>query len=59
MINDKEFDCVAMMHASQEANRKEREGMSIQEELAYWEKIHQDALAKQRNIQAQQQTPTP
>ncbi|MHB0935923.1 MAG: hypothetical protein ACYDCO_12555 [Armatimonadota bacterium] len=45
MKKKKTFDCVEMMHKGAERIRRQVEGMTVEEELAYWrqqtEKLHQ------------------
>jgi hypothetical protein len=36
LVKRKRFDCVEMMHRAQERIRRELEGKTIREELAYW-----------------------
>jgi len=40
----KTFDCVEMMHRGAARIYKETKGMSVEEELAYWQKRHAEAL---------------
>jgi hypothetical protein len=42
----KSFDCVEMMHKGQERIRKETQGMTIEEQVAYWQR-KADALRAQ------------
>jgi len=40
----KTFDAVAMMHEGALRIYEETKGMTVDEELAYWQRRHQDAL---------------
>jgi hypothetical protein len=38
MKTNKKFDCVEMMHQGAERIRRETDGMTIEQEVAYWKK---------------------
>ncbi len=44
--NSKEFDCVEMMHQGALRIHEETKGMSMEEELAYWERKNQEIRRK-------------
>jgi hypothetical protein len=44
-MKTKAFDCVEMKHRAQERIRRELQDLSRQEELEYWRKIADEALA--------------
>lgn len=38
-MKTKKFDCVEMMHDGQAASKRRRKGMTLDEQLEYWQKI--------------------
>jgi hypothetical protein len=48
--NEDRLDCVEMMHEGAALVRKEIEGMTLEEQLAYWRKGTEDLLRRQAQL---------
>ena len=48
--NEDRLDCVEMMHEGAALVRKEIEGMTLDEQLAYWRKGTEDLLRRQAQL---------
>ena len=47
-MKDKEFDCVAFQHRAAEKIYEETKGMTIAEELAYWQRCTEEFRQQQQ-----------
>ena len=47
-MKTKKFDCVEMMHRGAEAVRKRIEGMTLEQEVAYWQERTSELRKLQR-----------
>jgi hypothetical protein len=62
LARHKRFDCVEMMHRAQERIRRELEGKTVEEELAYWRgsserlraQFERDAQARRKRARKRQ-----
>jgi hypothetical protein len=51
-LKKRDFDCVEMMHEGAAAVRAELAGMSVEEQIAYWQAATEDLLARQAALRA-------
>jgi len=54
-MKDRKFDCVALQHRAAETIYEETKGMTIPEELAYWQRYTEEF----RQLQQQRQQANP
>ena len=58
-MKTKTFDCVAMKRRGAEMVRAKLEGMTLDQELEFWQQRTEELLARKRKLQAQSETLTP
>lgn len=58
-MKTKTFDCVEMKRHGAEMVRAKLEGMTLEQELEFWQQRMEELLARQRKLQVQRETLTP
>ena len=49
-MNRKIFDCIEMQHRGGEKIRKETKGMTLEQELTFWQQCSQELRRRQQSI---------
>jgi hypothetical protein len=58
-MKTKSFDCVQMKHEAQERIRKELENLTREQELEYWQKIAEEAMARRETNRREDEAANP